>query len=109
MKKKITQILIILTIGFLVVHYIIEYRNHKKLEVSFQITQGKIINYYEIFPATHYVEYEFFVKGIRYKNKLNPEFELEDCPDSKNCIGMIFPVKYEIGNPSNSTIILGKN
>jgi hypothetical protein len=108
MRKKIEKIIMGLFIIFLFCYYLIEWTNERKALKSNGQTIGKIINYYVIFPQSHYLVYEYEVNNYKYKKSVSAQRIFKNCEKDKNCFGLKFLVIYEVDNPSNSFIDLSQ-
>lgn len=107
-RHKIEIILWVITIIFLCFYYTWEHFQNRKLEKSPLLTTGTVIDYYVIFPESHYLTYEYVVAGKHYQNKINPNPIMEKCVQTQNCIGRKYEVIYVKTDPSISKILLDK-
>lgn len=108
MRKKTEKIVFVLFILFLVIYYLIEWKKDSRISSRPAQTTGVIIDYYVIFPQSHYLEYEYKVSGLIYTKRVPADKVFKDCEKNKECIGLRFLVIYEYKNPSNSRIDLNQ-
>ncbi len=107
-RNKIEIILLIGFIIFLVTYYTHDYYEKSKINSNKGQTIGKIIEYYVIFPESHYLIYQYLVNGISYTKKVSTSITFPKCIEDRKCIGQMFLVEYDKANPFNSVIDLNK-
>ena len=107
MNRKIVEkaLMIIVIIG-LAIYYFVQHKTKNEIAKNHEETIGVIVDYYEVFPDHHYLNYEYFVKNKKYKNEISPDIKFLTCPDKKDCIGKKYLVYYEPTKPENSIILL---
>lgn len=108
MRNKIEIILLFTCIVGLSIYYFYQFGQEKKVYKEAGHTSGLIIDYYVIFPSNHYLEYEYYVKGVRFTKTINVEmkYHMDKCAMDKSCIGASVPIIYEISHPENSVLEL---
>ena len=96
-----------LLIGLLVIaYYLYESHQERKIEKDKYKTVGKIIDYWVVFPESHYLKYQYEVDGKFYTQKTSTRVTFPGCPETKDCLNKRFVVICERNNPENSTIDL---
>jgi hypothetical protein len=105
-RDKIEVVLLIGFIIFLSIYYTNDYFEKRKIYFDKGHTTGKIIDYYVIFPESHYLKYQYLVDGKLYTKNVPASITFPKCADDKRCIGKEFVVEYEKANPGNSIIDL---
>lgn len=108
-RDKIEFVLLIGFIVFLVIYYTNDYFDKRRIYFDKGQTTGKIIDYYVIFPESHYLKYQYVVDGTLFTKKVSTSITLPKCEEDKNCIGKAFLVEYEKANPGNSIIDLNQS
>lgn len=105
-RKKAEKVLMLVVLIGLATYYLVQHKARNEIVRNHEETVGVIVDYYEIFPATHYLTYEYSVGNKKFKKQINPDVEFKGCPDTKDCIGRKFPVYYDPTKPENSIILL---
>lgn len=101
-KKIIIGIVVVIVISLSIKKTITLNENRKLIDSNSVTTIGFITDYYEIGIANYYLEYDFYIEGVIYQNKVIPKKLFKDCQIDRNCINQKIYIKYYRENPSIS-------
>lgn len=100
--KDIILFFVVITILFFSFKKSIKEKNNNEiLEKNFKITEGRIIDYYEVGISNYYLVYSYNVEDKYFENKITNKY-FDDCEDTKSCINKKILVKYSLKNHSIS-------
>jgi hypothetical protein len=102
----ITTLLVVI----MIYRMVITYWDYLEINLNKEVTNGVVVDYYDVGIDNVFLEYEYNVYNKEYNKTIRVALGsgLGDCSVSKKCIGRKFVVYYSSKNPEKSEIDLDK-